>query len=430
MPSFLRGADAFIWSVGADPRLRPTIVTLTVLDRCPDWAVLVERFQALSAAVPAFRRCVAPSPGPLPPRWRDDPDFDIAFHVRRVAAPHPHNLDTVVDMARLAAMSDFDLAHPLWEVVLVEGLDDGKAALLCKLHHALADGTGAVAMATHLFDHSAVRRPDRAGAHGDRPPGPRPHPLLPETLRALTGPWALGASLMRTVLTTGGPRSPIMRTRSTSRCLAVYRLPEAALRAAGHAAGGSLNDAFLAAITDALHRYHDRHGSRLEKALLMMPISIRGPADPAGGNRTMLMRFDVPVGPGSVADRIREIHRRTHRVRAERAVTHAPLVATALSVTPHGYVSSALRTVDFIASDVPGIPTPVTLAGARVDMQYAFSPTLGAAFNVTLLTYAGECGIGVNVDTAAVPDIDVFFECVAAGFDRVRDFAGQAAAGR
>ena len=78
-----------------------------------------------------------------------------------------------------------------------------------------------------------------------------------------------------------------------------------------------------------------------------------------------------------------------------------------------------LRNVDFVASDVPGFSMPVFLAGAAVRMQYAFSPTIGAALNVTLLSYVDTCSLGINVDTGAIPDFDVFYDCLVAGFDEV-----------
>jgi diacylglycerol O-acyltransferase / wax synthase len=83
---------------------------------------------------------------------------------------------------------------------------------------------------------------------------------------------------------------------------------------------------------------------------------------------------------------------------------------------PVGYVSSTLRHVDFVASDVPGWTEPLAFAGVGVKMPFAFSPTIGAALNVTLLSYVDMCAVGINVDTAAIPDVEVFYDCLAAGF--------------
>jgi hypothetical protein len=95
------------------------------------------------------------------------------------------------------------------------------------------------------------------------------------------------------------------------------------------------------------------------------------------------------------------------------------VIAGTLNLMPRWYVGAILRNVDFVTSDVPGIPVPVTLGGARVRMQYAFSPTIGAGLNVTLLSYVDTCALGINVDTGAIPDFEVFYDCLIDGFDEV-----------
>jgi diacylglycerol O-acyltransferase len=131
------------------------------------------------------------------------------------------------------------------------------------------------------------------------------------------------------------------------------------------------------------------------------------------------MRFDVPAGVPDPEIRIREIHRRAWNVRHERSLPHTQTIAGMLNLMPRWYIGSILRHVDFVASDVPGIPVPVRLAGSSVRAQYAFGPTIGAAVNITLLTYADTCNFGINVDTGAIPDYDVFHDCLVEGFDEV-----------
>jgi diacylglycerol O-acyltransferase len=106
-------------------------------------------------------------------------------------------------------------------------------------------------------------------------------------------------------------------------------------------------------------------------------------------------------------------------VRHEKSLPYTQWIAGALNMIPRWYIGSILRHVDFLCSDVPGIPMPVFLGGARVVTQYAFGPTIGAAVNVTLLTYVDICALGIDVDTAAIPDYDVFYESLIAGFDEV-----------
>ncbi|MFY9917360.1 MAG: wax ester/triacylglycerol synthase domain-containing protein [Mycobacterium sp.] len=448
MAEFLRNTDAFTWSMESDPRLRSTIVSLILLDRVPDWAELVNRIELLDRTVSNFRKLVVPSPPPAPPRWELDKHFDLAFHLRRVTAPAPGSLDTLLEMARVAAMADFDRARPLWEITLIDGLEDGGAALLCKMHHSLTDGIGAIQIAMTLFDRSEQyeTRPlpeEPLAAAGRSLAGIRDvigyeagqaesvltgsvkavpgiiagsirHPL-----RTLTDTLSTAASIYRTVRPISKPGSPIVRDRTLDRRLAVHQVPKKALRKAGAAGGGSLNDAFIAAVVGGLRRYHEKHDVPVDQLITSMPISLRTPTDPVAGNRLTLMRFALPAAIADPAQRIRAIHEQTGKMRNEKSLAHTQPIAGALNLMPRWYVGSVLRHIDFVASDVPGLPIPVFLAGAAVRMQYAFGPTIGAGVNVTLLSYVDTCAIGINVDAGAVPDFEVFFDCLVGGFDEV-----------
>lgn len=457
MAQFMINSDAFAWAMEHDASLRSTIVSVILLDRSPDWDVLVDRFERIGREIPMFRQRVVEMLPPAPPRWEPDPDFDLDFHLRRVSAPRPGTFDTVLEMARRAEMAEFDRARPLWEVTLVDDLADGEAALVCKLHHSLMDGIGGVQIAMLLFDDT--RQPRDLGPLPPEPVTEAPGPLdgVRHWLRydaALAGKVAKGlvvgaptaalegvrrprrsaraaietaASVYRTVRPINHTASTLMRERRLVRRLSVHEVPMPALREAAHLAGGSLNDAFVAGVTGGLRRYHDLHGVEVGELHITMPVSIRGEDDPIGGNRITLMRFDVPAGVIDPAERIRQISARTAAVRGERSLPYTQAIAGALNLLPRWYIAAILRHVDFLASDVPGIPIPVFLGGAAVRMQYPFGPTIGAGVNVTLMTYADTCAMGINVDTGAIPDPEVFHRCLVDGFEEVLALAAPAA---
>ncbi len=449
MTDFMSNSDAFTWAMESDPRLRSTVVTVILLDRSPDWDEVRHRFDVISRAVPMMRQRVVPSPPPAPPRWEHAPDFDLDFHMRRVTAPAPGTIDTVLEMARVAAMEDFDQARPLWEATLVDGLENDCAAMVLKFHHALTDGVGGVQIGMILFDLSEVHE-----QHGPvaAPPEVPPPPWLSgyrdtakydarlvgnvllgtlkmapklvsqgilrpvDTVSSAVG---LAASIYRTMRPVNRRGSPLMSERSLIRRLGVLEVPFGQLRVAAHQGGGALNDAFVASVAGGLRRYHEKHGVTVGELHLTMPMSVRQEGDEIGGNRITIMRFDVPVGVADPAERIRQIHDRTGRVRHEKSLPYTQSIAGALNMMPRWYIGSILRNVDFLCSDVPGIPVPVFLGGAHVLTQYGFGPTIGSAVNVTLLTYVDVCTLGIDVDTAAIPDYDVFFDCLVAGFDEV-----------
>ena len=172
-------------------------------------------------------------------------------------------------------------------------------------------------------------------------------------------------------------------------------------------------------MTAGLRLYHERHGALVDELMVTMPISIRVPGDAEGGNRITLMRIALPVG---VADPVERIARSTTRAAAARREPSLKLtqsIAGGLNLLPRWYIGAILRHVDFLASNVPGVPVPVWVGGAAVTMQYAFGPTIGAGVNVTLITYQDTCALGINADSGAIPDLPVFRECLVAGFDEV-----------
>lgn len=449
MAEFLRNSDAFTWAMESDPRLRSTVVTLILLDKPPDWDVVRERFDLIASKLPMLHQRVVESPPPAPPRWERAPDFDVDFHIRRIAAPGSGTLDGLLELARIAEMEDFDRARPLWTVTLIDGTENGGSAVLCKFHHSLTDGVGGVQIGMTLFDQSAACGERHASTMPSVEPGvpwlsryrdvfgydaglvatvvtkavtSTPRLIVNSILHPLaTGEstTATAASVYRTIRPVNRTGSTLMKNRTLIRRFGVHEVPMPRLREAAHRCGGALNDAFVAGLAGGLRIYHERHHVVVGDLHLTMPINLRAEGDEIGGNRITLMRFDVPVGVVDPAERIRAIHARTGKVRHEKSLPLTQWIAGALNLMPRWYIGSILRHVDFLASDVPGIPAPVFLGGARVLKQYAFGPTIGAAVNVTLLTYVDTCALGIDVDTGAIPDYDVFHECLVAGFDEV-----------
>jgi hypothetical protein len=191
------------------------------------------------------------------------------------------------------------------------------------------------------------------------------------------------------------------------------------LRAAAKAAGGTLNDGFLAGITGGLRRYHQRHDADADELWVAMPISLRTEDDPEGGNRVTVLRFVVPVGVVDPSERIGALHELAASIRQERSLPHTETIAGVLNLMPRGVIGSMLKKVDFLASNVPGVPMPMYLEGVPVRRFYPFGPTAGSSVNVTLMSYDGMCCIGVNTDDAAIPDHDSFLVDLRDGFDEV-----------
>jgi diacylglycerol O-acyltransferase / wax synthase len=441
--AYMGASDAFTWRMERDPALRSTIVVVDWLDRAPDWDALVARVDRISRLMPSLRQRVVESPvGFTGPRWSYDPHFDLDWHIRRVAAPAPRTRKTVLQFARRSAMDAFDRDRPLWELTLVDGLEDGQAALVVKFHHSLSDGVGGMRMLEIIAD--PQREPPDLGPLPPEPRGETPDQLtlvtgvvgsmgaqlaglarcgpraaIPALIRSVRDPFglacdtaAMARSVYRTAAPSAGAMSPLLRGRSMTRHLAMLRLSLDALKKAARTADGTVNDAYLAVVTGGLRRYHEWHGTTVEYLRAVIPISLRSAQDTGWGNKITLMRLTVPAGEPDPAARMRLLHGLTEAAREEPSLPVTGAIAAALNLLPVGYVAGILKHADFVASNVPGVPRPVYVAGGKVTGMCAFGPTIGTSLNTTLVSYAGACDIGINIDTAAVPDPHVLLACL------------------
>jgi diacylglycerol O-acyltransferase len=455
MSTHMNDSDAFSWYMERDPLLRSTVVAVALLDQLPDWDVLRARVEQATQRLPMFRsRVVVPPLRLATPRWTET-KLDLAWHLRRASLPAPSGWRELLDLAGRKAVTAFDPARPLWEMTVVEGLPDGRAALVMAFHHALTDGIGGVQIAVELFD--AERSPGTvvrpvAAARVDDLAGLRlaweslgydasrlssllrvlPRATVTGALtavrsprRAVTKAFLTMRSVLRFVAPFSETRSPVMTERRLGRTFDVLSVPLADLHRAGHSTGGHLNDAFLGGVTGGLRRYHEKHGAEVDELRVTLPISLRGADDAPGGNLITLVRLSVPAGLPDPAERMAAIAEVVQRWRTEPALALTQPIAMALNLLPAGVVGGMLKHVDFLASNVPGFPIPIFLAGAQVEAYYPFGPTIGASVNLTLLSYADTCCIGVSCDPGAVPDPDLLMECLRDGFDEVLDLAGE-----
>jgi len=452
----MRGPDALLWAIEHDPVLRSTILGIMVLEGTPAWDDLVARIDRLTRFVPRLRQRVEEHPLRAgPPRWVADTAFDLGYHLRRVRLPSEGDLATVLELAGPLVAAGFDRSRPVWEIVLVEGMAEGRSALLLKLHHSLTDGVGAIELALHLLDPP----PDVAPA--ELPPAPTGDVLATASLwrRAIDDaassslrlvadvPGAISriaagaveavrdpatavadarrtaASVARLLAPAGEPLSPLMRGRGLSRQLYAIEVPLADLRAAARAHGGTVNDAFLAAIGGGMARYHRDRGVHVEQLRVTMPINLRSSGDDPGGNRFSPARFPMPVDAGDPVRRMALAGEIARRWRDEPAMGFTDLLATAIDRLPVPMATSLfgamLKGVDLVATNVPGVPFAVSLCGVPIEKQWAFAPPSGSALSIALLSHVGTACIGLNVDTVAVTEPDRLAAAIAEGFAEV-----------
>lgn len=443
--------EALMWRSEASPRLRSGGVILDVLDSTPDWGRLVAAHEWAVTRVARLRERVMEDPLRLsPPHWTGVEDFDLGYHLRRMRVPEGGGMDDVLETTQVLAMAPFDHARPLWEAVLIEGLPEGRSAYALKFHHSLLDGAAVIQLFDILHSDRPEPTPEKASARA-----PHEAPSALRRFRGLLdgvpararGAVSLSTDLLlrpeptirsglrfaRSLGRLAGPPpadpSPLMAQRSLARRLAVIDVPLFWLRVAGREAGGSVNDAFLAALTGALRIYHEHAGLTPETLPIAFPVSLRRDDDPLGGNRFAGARIAGPVGTADPRDRIRLIHERVLEARDEPALDFMALLSPVLSRIPAAVLTRMTErvtsSIDLQASNIPGLTRPAYIAGARITHMYPFCPAPGSAVMVTMISHDGTCCIGVTADRAAIPDIDHFTRCLHAGFDEVLALTGQ-----
>lgn len=454
--------EAVMWRMEVDPRLRSAVAAVDVLDRTPDWDRFLAAHEWATRILPRARMHVVDTPLQVGnPVWAVDPNFDLSFHVRRLRLPPPATFEQALQVCQTEACEPFDRARPPWQALLIEGPEGGPAVYLLKLHHSMTDGLGGIQLLALLHSRRRKATPDKRlgeppaaeplGSWGalreqvDKGIRDAPARLMGAALRT-TGLVAAaarrpadaaveasryGLSLNRVMAPPPCPPSPLLRGRSLSWRFGVLETTVDALKAAGRAGGGSLNDAYIAALLGGFRRYHDRMGSVVEEIPMAMPVSLRAGDNPMGGNRFAGARFAAPLGIADPAERIAAVREIVLEVREEPALDALQLLAPALSRLPppllaRWYAGQATR-LDLQASNVAGMPVPVYIAGAQIQRMFPFGPLPGCAVMAVLVSHVGVCCIGINLDPAAVTEPDLFLDCLREGLDEVLALGGVAA---
>lgn len=442
--------EALMWNLEKDPHLSASIASVTVFDVAPDPNRLRARLERAVAMVPRLHQRVVPALGRLaPPEWRDDHDFDLDYHLRWAALPAPGTMRQLLDLAAALVHTPFDRTRPLWEFVVIEGLDGGGAAMVQKLHHAIADGEGSIRMSEQFID---LARDATVPIAPDRP-APRvidtnlvettvdtlTHQLRrtlgvarrtvegsaalvrdPRKVAALAEDAAeLGRSAMRQILVSDPARSPLWQERSLRRRIEVLRVPLDDAKAAAKALGGSLNDIFVAAAAGGAGAYHRAADAPVDELRITMPVSTRKDGS-AGGNAFTPTRVLVPAGIEDPATRFTAIRERLDTTKRERAMGVVAGLAGVANLLPTSVAVRLARqqveTVDFATSNVRGAPFPLFIAGARILANYPVGPTGGTAWNLTLMSYDGSLDMGLNADVGAVQDPAMLRDAIATEF--------------
>jgi WS/DGAT/MGAT family acyltransferase len=427
-----------------------------------DYDRLVELIEQRISLVPRYRQKVRYVPGNLArPVWIDDPDFDMAYHVRRSALPKPGSDTQLTELVARLMSRPLDHTRPLWEMYLVEGLAQGRTAILTKTHQAMVDGISAIDIGQVILDVSAEPRVVAEELWMPRPEPSDAQLVFEAVTEAIARPGevvdnvraAAGDALATVDKVTSGfaqlfsmartasrpaPGTPLNVDISTQRRFAVTRTELESYRKIRAAHGCSVNDVVLSVVSGALRSWLLSRGEPVtpsSRLRAMVPLSVRGEADvpssaTAGtlGNRVSSFIVDLPVGEPSPVVRL---HHVTHAMRAHtsggqsvgadtlvRIGGFAPPTLHALGARAASGISK--RIFNLVVTNVPGPQFPLYAAGARMLEMFPVVPLAkGQALSIGLTSYDGGVFYGLNGDRDAMSDVDVLAGMVDESLDEL-----------
>jgi WS/DGAT/MGAT family acyltransferase len=412
------------------------------------------------------------------PYWVQDPDFDVEYHVRELALPKPGDDRQLAEQVARIHSRQLDRAHPLWELYVIQGLEGGRVGVFTKIHHAAIDGVSGAEILGVLLDPSPDGReipPAPNGGPAPAPPGqlemlqrgimgiPRQQlrmlNALPRTvahLDAIPGVQDIpGAPTLAKITRRLGrlgraprdggvleqPRTKAPRTVfngpvSAHRRVAFGTLSLTTVKEIKNATGTTVNDVVVTICAGALRTFLSERGELPDDPLVaMIPVSVRT-AEQRGtfGNRVSTMAVAIPTDFADPLERLRGAHEAMRSAKEQHKAVPASLMQDATRFVPPAIHARASRVTlrlsarniaapifNVVISNVPGSPTPLYCAGARLLANYPVSAvTDGMGLNITVLSYEDRLDFAIVADREQVPDAWPLMDALSQALDELQ----------
>jgi WS/DGAT/MGAT family acyltransferase len=420
-----------------------------------------------------FRRRLVPVPMNLGhPVWIEDPDFDLERHVHRVAVRPPGTMHELAEVVADIAGRPVDRSRPLWELHLIEGLEDGKVGFVTKMHHSAIDGVTGADLMANLFDLEPDAPDPEPPPEGSWKPEavPSDFELMAYAAQGIARrPRTMLKVLNRTVRSVAdivsrqrqaaaddrpSPALPFTAPKvrwsgaiTPHRSVAFGKASLEDMRHIKSTFGTTVNDVVLAACTQTLRQYLIAHDDLPDQPLVCsVPVSVHGKTEHEGTNQVSTMFVRLPVQLDDPVEQLRTINAETREAKEMQNAIGADLLQDFAQFIPPTLFNRAMRLYsnlnladrhrpvhNLIVSNVPGPPIPLYTAGAQVVGVYPFGPLLeGAGLNLTVLSNMGHVDFGVIACRELVPDVwdiaDGFGDAVLLLKKRADEEAGRDAA--
>nr|WHW29233.1 putative wax ester synthase/acyl-CoA:diacylglycerol acyltransferase [uncultured bacterium] len=448
--------EALMWNIEKDPWLNPSGGSLVILDRELDVDQFRQTLRAGIAKTPRLYQRVVPGFARMStPAWVPDAEFDIDAHLREIILPSPGSDRQLLDLAAQLYSEPLDRTRPLWRFVVIHGLHKKRSAIYAIIHHSVSDGIGQLRMAELYQQISADEPPpppvdleaiianavgegnakelggnygtstraniQASATHVARRQFGIGRRMIGEVAMWPADPSRLTDAVGTFVDTVKGAvaqlspseaeshsGSTLWTGRSRHRHLEWVQLEVADVKKIGKSAGGTINDAFMAGLAEAAHRYHVAHGVDIETVNSSFVLSTRTDKK-AGGNAFTPVPVKLPAGEMEPADRISAVMAAAEdaKLGAQRTGGMTGLSGVA-NLLPTSVVTSTARAaasrIDFATSNLRGASFPIFVSGAEVLATIPMGPVAGTGANITALSMNGKFDIGLFIDPAAITE--------------------------
>jgi diacylglycerol O-acyltransferase / wax synthase len=405
------------------PVQRLHVGSVSLLDGPVPYDAFTELTVQRLAALPRYsQRPVRPVLDWALPRWQDVPRFDPRHHIRHVGVPPPGGDAELHALVDELMATPLDPESPLWETYLIDGLADGGAAILNKVHHCMIDGVSGVQLLEVLTD---------PGTEPASAP-PTPSPMLRTHGSGGARPWSARAAveavttLARWVIEPSS-RLPFNGPISADRRLRWTTLSLERLLAVRGAVGCKLNDVILSVIAGGLRRWLVAHSFGTDGLCVraMVPVSMRT----AGDHLTLgnLVSAMFPVLPVDIADPLDRLHKVAAHMSdlKERGQAHATGLLMTLAGALPAPVSALLGRmlpswpmINVVCTNVPGPREPRYVLGRRIVGIHPIVPLFeGLGLGFAILSYAEQISIAAAADPAQVGDVEAITDAIATEFE-------------
>jgi len=429
----------------------------------PSYGDMVRLLLSKLPLVPRYRQRVREVPLQLArPLWMDDPHFQILYHVRHTAVPGPGSDEQLRNLAGRVLGQRLDMAKPLWEMWLVEGLEDNRWAVISKVHHCMVDGVAGTDLMQLMFDlePDAKHDPPKDWAPQRNPTNfelvanavseTMAHPLrqLPsmptvtnavQTAKGLAGsgrtiaqtvPSLAKQAVTPTARSLNGPIGPHRRWAWTEGKFEEFKSVRTVL-------GGTVNDVVLASITGGFRDLLKARGELSSEKLVvrsMVPVSVRKPREKGQmDNRVSAVFVDLPVGLPDPADRLAAVRGQMDEYKKAMSAVDVPSIIamgdyvapTLLSLGVRAVMQAGQLWCQAVTTNVPGPRVPLYVLGKRMISAHAYVPIAGGTrVSIGIFSYLNTMTFGINADFDSFPDVDVLSAGIRNGLEELMRVAG------